>query len=531
MAKKLTALTIAVIMMFSVFTVPVSAASIDFSEKVTNIVYSVLDKAVSVLLTYLNKYWPGYDGKWDSENDYTATNFYSGNSNFGSDAVQGEKWLLGYCGASLLDELDVMNGQFFLAGGLEAVKGRVPTEILDDQRVRVFAISDGVSGTVLYAAIDGFGISRGDVQKIRERISDFAKENGVVSVNVSVLHQHSCIDTLGMGVPLATALILNTGNAASGGKIDALTVHKNEQFTENLISTTVECMKEAVNSMKSGELSYGSANIGEYIKDKRTPYFYDENIHRLRFVPDDNSPETWILEAGIHPVSFGASTETLTADFPYYIEKNINETVGANVVYIQGAELAITTDRSLTNTDGASTVENVTKYANAIADKVKAIDNDEKLPVTLGVTHSEVKLNVTNGILTLATREDILDAVIVKSADGYKMVTEIGYMELGGNVGIFMCPGEFEAGIIYDGAVTSASESWSGESWNYLPLESYTDCENIMVFGLCNDQAGYVLTDNAYRSMFTENEEVNVVSKTAGSTFADAYIALIESTK
>lgn len=531
MAKKITALTVAVIMMFSVFTVPVGAVSVDFSEKMTNIVYSVLDKAVSVLLTYLNRYWPGYDSKWDSEADYVRSDFYSGNDNFGSDAVQGEKWLLGYSGASLLDGLDVMNGKFFLAGGLEAVQGRAPKEILDDQRVRVFALSDGVSGTVLYAAIDGFGISRGDVQKIRERISDFAKENGVVSVNVSVLHQHSCIDTLGMGVPLATALILNTGSAASGGKFDSLKVQKSEEFMENLIGTTVECMKEAVLSMKEGDLSYGEADIGDYIKDKRTPYFCDESIHRLRFVPDDGSSETWILEAGIHPVSFGASTETLTADFPYYIEKNINETVGANVVYIQGAELAITTDKTLTNSDGASTVENVTAYANAIANKVKAIDNEEKLAPTLGVTHDEVKLSVTNGILTLATREGILNAVIVKSSDGYKMVTEIGYMELGGSVGIFLCPGEFEAGIIYDGAVTSKSESWSGDSWDFSPLESYTGCENIMVFGLCNDQAGYVMTDNAYRSLFTENEEVNVVSKTAGSTFAGAYIDLIENVK
>lgn len=531
MAKKLTAFAVAVILMFSVFTVPASAKTLEIPQSVTNTVYSVLDKVVSVLLDYLNKFWPGYDGKWDSDDSYQSKDFYTGNNNFGSEATSENKWLLGYAGASLLDGLDIMNGKFYLAGGLEAIKGRAPTEVLDDQRVRVFALSDGVSGTVLYAAIDGFGISRGDVQEIRNRIADFAKQNGVVSVNVSVLHQHSCIDTLGMGVPLATALILNTGNAAIGEKLDAIKIQKNKQFMENLFNVTVDCMKKAVNDMKSGSLSYGKADIGEYIHDKRTPYFCDENIHRLRFTPDDGSSETWILEAGIHPVSFGASTDKLTADFPYYIEKNINETANANVVYIQGAELAITTDKTLTSVDGASSLENAKSYANAIAEKVKAINSEEQLSPTLGVTHSEVKLDVTNGILTLATREDILNAVIVKDSGKYKMVTEIGYMELGGSVGVFLCPGEFEAGIIYDGAVASANESWSGESWDFAPLESFTGCDNIMVFGLCNDQAGYVLTDNAYRSLFTENEEVNIVSKTAGSTFTRAYIDLIQNVK
>lgn len=531
MAKKLTAFAVAMIMLFSVFTLPASAASIDISQTVTNTFYSVLDKVVGILLTYLNRYWPGYDGAWDNESDYLATNFYQGNDNFGSQATSENKWLLGYAGASLIDGLDITNGKFYLAGGLEAVKGRAPTEVLDDQRVRVFALSDGTSGTVLYAAIDGFGISRGDVQEIRKRISDFAKENGVVSVNVSVLHQHSCIDTLGMGVPLAPALIINTGNAASGGKLDSLKIQKNEQFMENLFNVTVECMKEAVLDMKSGSLSYGEADIGEYIKDKRSPYSCDESIHRLRFTPDDGSNETWILEAGIHPVSFGASTDKLTADFPYYIERKINETAGANVVYIQGAELAITADKSLTSDSNASSLENATSYANAIAEKVMAISSEQSLSPTLGITHSEVKLDVTNGILTLATREGILNAVIVKDSGKYKMVTEIGYMELGGSIGIFICPGEFEPSIIYDGETTTAEESWSKDSWDYEALESFTGCENIMVFGLCNDQAGYVLTDNAYHSLFTENEEVNVVSKTAGSTFTRAYIELLESVK
>ena len=108
------------------------------------------------------------------------------------------------------------------------------------------------------------------------------------------------------------------------------------------------------------------------------------------------------------------------------------------------------------------------------------------------------------------------------------MVTEIGYMELGNEVGIFLCPGEFDPMLIYGGP-ESGSASWFGDAWGYAPAAEFSTCDNIMAFGLCNDQGGYVLRDNEYHSIIGENEEVNVLSKTAGSTFANAYAELLSS--
>ena len=528
MSKKVIAIVLALVLSFSIVAVPASAASVEIPAVIENTFYSILDKLVSYVLSYLNKYWPGYDGGWSNADEYVAKYFYSGEDSFNRNVEDGAKWSLGYSGASLLDGLDIMNGEYFMAGSLEAVAGRVPTEVLDDQRVRVFALNDGTSGTMLYAVIDGFGLSRGDVEIIRERIDDFAKANNIISVDVSVLHQHSCIDTLGMNVPLAQALILNTGNAAVGGILDDYKVTKNKVFMNNLFDKTVQCMKDAFANMKEGTLNYGSADISEYIRDKREPSSYDGEIHRLRFTPDDGSKETWILEAGIHPISFGAGGTILTADFPYYIEKQINANDNANVVYINGAELAISKDNTLINLpEGSTALENCEAYANAIVTKVEAI-TDSPLDPVLNIKHQEVAVDVDNGILTLAAREDLLNAIIVKDGDGAKMITEIGYIELGNNVGIFVCPGEFEPAIIFGGAI-KAEDSWNGTSWDFAPLKDFTSCENIMVFGLCNDQAGYVLTDNDYRSLFTENEEINVIGQTVGSTLTSAYIDLLAS--
>ncbi len=571
MSKKVLAVVLSLILMFSAVAIPVSAAEITLPEtSVENVFEMLIEKLMSFVLTYLNKYWPGYEDKWSDAEDYEADYFFAGEEEFDREVAEDAQWKLGYAGESLLQGIDPMDGDYYLAGSLEPIVGRVPTEVLDDQRVRVYAISDGESGIVIQAVIDGFGLSRGDVMEIRSRMADFAEKYNVVAINVSVLHQHSCIDTLGMNVPLAQALIMNTGNAAVGGLLDDQKVQKNQQFMENLFTKTVYAMKRAVINMKAGDLYYGSADISDYIKDKRDPQTIDPEIQRLRFVPEDGTSETWILEAGIHCTSIGAGPDELTADYPYYIEKTIREEVGANVVFVQGAELAITSrniylckecrsiaevehngDVTISCPNGCieavtadaigdaadlwnqanddeskNGIDYMKEYGYILAKKVIAIEEEEKLDPVLNIMMQEVALDVDNGILTLAAREDVLNAVIVKNGEGYNLITEIGYMELGNKVGVFLCPGEFDPILIFGGP-KSGDASWGKGEWELPALADCTNCEYVIVHGLCNDQAGYVLRDNEYHSLLSENEEINIISKTAGSTFVSNFMDLL----
>ncbi len=531
MSKKVLSIILSVVLAFSVVGVPASACVQTTSINLENTFNMCLDTLIHRILTVLNIVWPGYDGEWTDIEDYDAENFYKGEAKFDKNVTADSKWSLGYSGASLLQDIDVMNGEYFLAGSLEVIEGRVPQKVYDDQRVRVYAISDGVSGIAVQAVIDGFGLSRGDVQTIRSRVEALASKKGhnIISMDVSVLHQHSCIDTLGMNVPLLPALFHNTTNAALGGLLDSIKVTKNQQFMENLFKKTAECVMMAIDNMETGKLYYGYTNVAEYMRDGRDPVSFDENMHRLRFVPDNNSSkETWILQGSMHCTGLGAGPDELTADYPYYIEKAINEKANANVVYILGAELAIKQQRQLTDVEGARGIENVISYGYALADKVMGIKNDIELQPVLNVAHKEVSLSVDNGILTLAARQDILNPIIVKDGFKYVMMTEIGYMELGNQVGIFMCPGEVDPMLIFGGP-KSGDAAWTGESWEYEPLKDLVDADYVMVYGLCNDQAGYVLRDNEYHSLLCENEEVNIVSRTSGSTIMNEYVQLLDS--
>lgn len=537
-AKKVIAVILAMVMVGLTFIIPVCAAErIDPNDgagaKAKIFFYRLVDKLIVVVGKVLNLMIPGLDWttKWSFAECSESTGLMPGASEFDDSTKDGAQWAMGYASASLLDGIDVMSGEYYMAGSL-SVNGRTPSKLLDDQRVCAYALTDGANGIAVQAVIDGYGIARGDVIEIRNRLSDFSKEYNIVSINVSVMHQHSCIDTLGLGAPLAAALLKNPAKAITGQSTDNFVKGTNTTFMENMFEKTVDCIEEAVETMTEGSLYYGSGDIGEYMYDKRDPQVYDTNINRLRFVPEDESyNEIWVCQLSVHCVNLGASTDILSGDYPYYFRNYIKEQTGADVVMTEGAELAITTDYTNVQSESEDDAVKLEAYAKAIGDITISIDNDIELSPVMNVAFREVSIQATNEVLVLACRQGLINNVIEKNIIGnLSVVTEIGYMELGNEVGIICMPGELAPEIVFGGA-QSADKSWTGESWDYAPMAETAGVEHIMVYGLCNDQIGYVITDNDVRSMLTENEEIVASSTKSASILTEAFEALIAEVK
>ena len=159
-----------------------------------------------------------------------------------------------------------------------------------------------------------------------------------------------------------------------------------------------------------------------------------------------------------------------------------------------------------------------------------AIDNETALDPVLNVKVKEVAIEADNQILILAVRMGLVDSVAVKDGSDFIIITELGYMELGNEIGIAMAPGEIAPEILWGGA-TSKEDSWTKESWDYDSWENISKADKVICFGLCNDQIGYILPDNDIRAMLTENEEVNVSSTKAGSALTECFMALISEVK
>ncbi|MBS7362146.1 MAG: hypothetical protein KIG24_07460, partial [Oscillospiraceae bacterium] len=270
-------------------------------------------------------------------------------------------------------------------------------------------------------------------------------------------------------------------------------------------------------------------NASEYIRDKRDPQVIDPNLNRLCFVPDDeNSTPTWIVNAAIHCVGLGASTTEVSGDYPYFVEKAVNE-AGANYIQIQGAELAITSNGTLTAKEGATRYENVQSYGAALGKLLVDTDKGSEIEPILNIAHENIFMQVDNKALQFIASTGLLANEGIKTADGdLKIPTEIGYMEIGDNLAFALIPGELAPEIAFGGAC-EAKDSWLGKDWSYPSMQDIVGKDRkLMVLGLTNDQIGYILSDNDYRSILTENEELLTVSKNAGSRLLLEFKALYE---
>ena len=531
---------LAVLLMLSLLTVsflaPVGAASTltadtSFSakEKTEHTFYRLVDRLITILGKVINFFMPGKN--WTGEISKTANtpDRFMGEATFDRSVPENAKWSMGFADASLLTGLNVMDGSCYLAGSLEAMHGRVPTKLIDDQRVSVYALSDGVSGTVVHVVLDGYGFARGDVLALRERVADFALAHNVIAINVSVLHQHSCVDILGLSAPLLPAFIKNPFGTLMSKDTNDLS-GKNAAFMENLFSVSADAIVRAVENMREGSLSYGNADVSELIHDKREPITFDGEIHRLRFTPDDGGNEIWVCEAGIHCVGFGASADVLSGDYPYYLKQYVKEKTGADLVFIEGAELAITTDYSPLTYEDTDDAAGVRAMGHALGDRLMAITDEQALDPVLNIKLVEVNVKADNEILILAVREGLINSVVKREGLRYTLVTELGYMELGNELGVMIAPGELAPELLW-GGVTPADRSWTGDGWTYPALADVAPAEKLLCFGLTNDQIGYVIPDNDVRSYLTENEEITASSTHSASALADAFIALTDSVR
>lgn len=527
MKKRLIAIILSVAMIFSATSLPVLAADEFTASEITlnTLGEKVLQGLVGVIAGLIKA-----PNKWLSEDKYfETTELYDTKTEFVNEA-QAEHWSLGYAS----DTLQTGNELECYVGGSLAITKKLATEVYDDQRVRTVAISDG-RGTHVFVALDCFGFASSEVYKVRDMLADFAEKNNVVSINISSLHQHSCVDTFGMNGDLVGALFLSPIRNILGIPNPS---GQNEAFMNNLYTKVIGTVETAVKNMTEGDLYYGSVDISEYIRDKRDPQVIDPNLNRFRFVPADGSTETWIINLAIHTVGLGAGGTSVSADYPYYMEQYINENAKANFMMIQGAELAITSEYGDNLVVDPAIVEKVDEgYARMAAYGAKlgefacSVQDSKKIDPILNYATSTYLIPTDNQILILAGKGGLLTNTVVKTGLWkYSVVSEIGYMELGKDIAVVIAGGELAPEIAYGGATTK-EESWSGEEWNFEPIKDNVNGRTLLVFGITNDQTGYILTDNSWRSFLCENEEIVTPGPKAGSAFTTAFYGLLDSVR
>lgn len=398
---KLIAVTLALIMAFSVFSaVTVGASSaypITDSDNPIGVIFSdIIDTVLRFILDMFAGLFgngPGFVEQGTAE-ELASQNYYEGiGKEFVSEAEEDAQWNLGYANASLIPE-DYDNGSYYIGGYIAPENGftnvvegiaQIPGIGRDDMKVRAIAINDGTDkGTVLFATVDCIGITNADIKDIRALLADFAAANNIVAINVSSTHTHSCIDTEGLWTRNIAKLVSN--GIVSGTKADEeLQQGTNPEYMAFLKETVADTLKAAFIEMQPGVLTYSTKDIGQdYFQNKNRPsagqMIYETNesgekvftgeteiamtdITRFVFRPEDEAVKpTMILNIAAHPDVAGLPTESnsgreISGDYVFYCGQFL-EKYGYNFMFFQGAIAGIYMARGETG-DGVETHQRV----------------------------------------------------------------------------------------------------------------------------------------------------------------------------
>ncbi len=377
---------------------------------------------------------------------------------------------------------DVKTKTYYIAGYSEnnPAKG-----VIDPQYAHALWLDDNSGkGGHLFISLDIVGLLNKDVATLKNALKDFTRTTGCRSITVMSTHNHAGIDTMGIWGRLP-----HTG--------------KSKKFMTILYNAAITAAVQAYRDRRKGRLYLGRIEVPDMQEDIRTPEVYSKTLTRLRFAPDDGTREIWFLNFASHSESLQGCNSLISADFPCYLRERIRTETGAETVYGVGAiggmiSMKIEEEDRLRKENRL--LESTRNIGYKLADYAMAIGKETELEPRISFIRQEFYCPVDNPVLTIASQIGILNAdkYRLPYSDQNALKTELSYYEIG-DLHMLMLPCELFPELAYGGYL-SAEESAEGEppEINPPPLTEIAEDPDLLIFGLANDELGYVIPPNDF---------------------------------
>lgn len=395
----------------------------------------------------------------------------------------GSSFAVGFGKATILPG-DFMQKTYYIAG----YAGNNPaTGYMDEPFAHAVWLDDNSGrGAVLMISVDSVGLLNEDVCAIRSALSDFARTTDCRSINILSTHNHAAIDTIGTWGPLPL----------SG---------KDKTYMAFLTLQIKKAAIDAYKDRRAGTLYLGAIEVPDMQQDTRTPVVYSKALTRLRFAPKDGSRETWLVHFAAHTESLQGSNSRVSADFPGVMRDVIRRETGAEVAYFVGAIGGMVTmaipDKEAIRDAGGDFAESTRQIGEKLAHYVMAIGKEKKLPACVNILRQEFYFDADNTVLMTAKYAHLLRAkgyYMEGTSLGIALKSEMTYLEIGGQK-MLLVPGELFPELAYGGYLDcDASACGYGEEINPVPLTQIADDENLLIFGVANDEVGYIIPRNDF---------------------------------
>ena len=411
--------------------------------------------------------------------DYTDT-LPAGTFNYLKEA-KSEYFTAGFGKAVMLPD-DIKTKKYYIAGYGEnnPAKG-----VIDPQYAHALWLDDNSgNGGHLFVSLDIVGLLNKDVNALKRALGEFTEITGCKTITIMSTHNHAGIDTMGIWGKLP-----RTG--------------KDRKFMTILFNAVITAASEAYRDRRAGRLYHGTIEVPDMQEDIRTPVVYSKTLTRLRFVPDDGTREIYFLNFASHSESLQGCNSLVSADFPCYLREKIRNETGAETIYGVGAiggmiSMEIEDENRLRKENRL--LESTRNIGYKLASYALAIENEKELKPRISHIKQEFYIPVENPVLTIACQLGLLnaDAYKIPYSDKKALKSELNYYEID-SLKILMIPCELVPELAYGGYL-SEEESAEGlpAEINPTPLVEIADDENLLIFGLANDELGYVLPPNDF---------------------------------
>ncbi len=377
---------------------------------------------------------------------------------------------------------DVNTKKYYIAGYGEnnPAKG-----VIDPQYAHALWLDDNSgNGGHLFVSLDIVGLLNKDVNNLKKALSEFSDITNCKSITIMSTHNHAGIDTMGIWGKLP-----HTG--------------KSKKFMTILFNAVILAASDAYRDRREGKLYLGRTEVPDMQEDIRTPVVYSKTLTRLRFVPNDGSREIYFLNFASHSESLQGCNSLISADFPCYLRERIRKETGAETIYGVGAiggmiSMEIENEDLLRKENRL--LESTRNIGYKLADYAMSIKKEKKLSPSISYFKQEFYVPVENPVLTIACQLGLLnaDAYTLPYSDKKALKSEISYYQID-ELNILMIPCELFPELAYGGYLDE-DESAEGLSpdINPEPLVKIADDDNLLIFGLANDELGYVLPPNDF---------------------------------
>lgn len=388
-------------------------------------------------------------------------------------SMNGEKFNVGFAMRDITPS-DLTSHVYWMAG--YRIAKRI-TGFLDPLTMSAMWIDCGDSQGMVLLSCDLIGLTGYENRVIKSKLKNFCKDTGCKNITISCTHTHAGIDTMGYWGPLP-----KTG--------------KDKAFMQTVIDTAVELCYLSYANRKSGSLYYGTISAPELTHRWRQPYFQTDTLHRFRFVPDDGSTETWYLNFPAHPNTMGGKNKMLSADYPCYMRREINREKKVNVLFAVGA-IGATDIGEVADDDTERTILG----GMLLGKKACEIKDERELKPNITVIEQKFVLPIDNPVYIVANKMRVFSSIKCKaqSETGLGLVSSITYIGIDG-AQILTMPGEMFQELVYSGGYCDSETSSTGEGAeiNPTPLCEIFGDDDLMIFGVTNDMAGYALAPNDF---------------------------------